>query len=230
MPLELNTLAGAALSALIAAVILIPLARLIPLKLEEQWRAELLESSELFSQPLNPAQFSLAWMDKLLLLMATSATAFLVLSYKGIDMASIALCIYLFALLLLVAINLKHQLLPDIIVLSVLWLGLLYHAILGNSSEYVIGGCIGYLAPYALLVLVKILTGNIVIGHGDLKCFAMAGAWLGAAALPTVFSVFVASVFIVMVVAALARFKGPLPSGPSHLAASIAVLMGLSIY
>ena len=67
---------------------------------------------------------------------------------------------------------------------------------------------------------------QMIVNNGDIKTFAMAGAWFGLAALPTLFAVFV---FSITVHGALVQWKKRatrlLPSGPAHMLASLACML-----
>jgi len=89
-------------------------------------------------------------------------------------------------LLALMMIDFDHQLLPDCIVLPLLWLGLLINVanLFTPLSDAVIGAASGYLTLWLIMQLFKLLTGKIGMGHGDFKLLALFGAWLGWQILP----------------------------------------------
>ncbi|MGB4499374.1 MAG: A24 family peptidase [Methylococcaceae bacterium] len=84
-------------------------------------------------------------------------------------------------LIVLSLIDLDTQLLPDVIVLPMLWLGLIasLFAIFIDSSTSIIGAVAGYLALWSVYHGFKLFTGKEGMGHGDFKLLAMLGAWLG---------------------------------------------------
>ena len=85
------------------------------------------------------------------------------------------------ALIALSAIDYETQLLPDIIVLPMLWMGLggnLFE-VLTDSQASLIGAMAGYLILWLVYYLFKLVTGKEGMGHGDFKLLAMLGAWLG---------------------------------------------------
>lgn len=92
------------------------------------------------------------------------------------------------ALLTLTAIDIRHQLLPDIITLPLLWLGLLANSqgLFTDLHSAVIGAAAGYLVLWAVFWIFKLLTGKEGMGHGDFKLLAALGAWLGWQLLPLV--------------------------------------------
>lgn len=92
------------------------------------------------------------------------------------------------ALLTLTAIDIRHQLLPDIITLPLLWLGLLANSqgLFTDLHSAVIGAAAGYLVLWSVFWAFKLVTGKEGMGHGDFKLLAALGAWLGWQLLPLV--------------------------------------------
>ncbi len=92
--------------------------------------------------------------------------------------AGLALTWVLIALSL---IDLDTQLLPDVIVLPMLWLGLIasLFTVFTDSSTSIIGAAGGYLALWSVYHGFKLFTGKEGMGHGDFKLLGMLGAWLG---------------------------------------------------
>ena len=122
-------------------------------------------------------------------------------------------------LVVLTAIDLDHQLLPDSLTLPLVWIGLLLN--IDNTfvslESAVLGAVFGYLCLWAVFWLFKIVTGKEGMGHGDFKLLAALGAWFGLAALPTI--VLLSSVVgAVLGVALIATGKQdretPMPFGP----------------
>ncbi|MHC1479026.1 prepilin peptidase [Frateuria aurantia] len=89
------------------------------------------------------------------------------------------------ALLTLAVIDLRTQLLPDVITLPLLWGGLLLSLLPAGPSpaEAILGAAIGYLSLWSVYWLFKLLTGKEGMGHGDFKLLAALGAWMGPSAL-----------------------------------------------
>lgn len=90
------------------------------------------------------------------------------------------------ALLAAALIDLDHKLLPDVIVLPLLWLGLLVNlqGMFASLPAAVIGAAIGYGSLWSLYWAFKLLTGKEGMGYGDFKLLGAMGAWFGWAALP----------------------------------------------
>lgn len=80
------------------------------------------------------------------------------------------------------SIDYSHQILPDIIVYPLLWLGL-FMAYTGDAPITLNTAFLGVIAGYLPLWIIKSLYGAVRnvegLGDGDLKLFAMFGAWLG---------------------------------------------------
>ena len=83
-------------------------------------------------------------------------------------------------------IDAKHRIVPDVIVLPLLWLGLLLNTfeMFTTLSLAVWGAAIGYMSLWVVFWLFKLITGKDGMGHGDFKLLALFGAWGGVAVLP----------------------------------------------
>ena len=117
----------------------------------------------------------------------------------GFGWALLGCLILTWSLIPMVAIDLKHQLLPDNITLPLLWLGLIFNlfSVYTNLNDAVIGAIAGYSSLWLFTYAYKMLTGKIGMGHGDFKLFAVFGAWLGWQILPLliVFSALFGAIF-----------------------------------
>ncbi|HCC63427.1 MAG TPA: prepilin peptidase, partial [Pseudomonas sp.] len=76
-------------------------------------------------------------------------------------------------------IDVDHQLLPDSLVLPLLWLGLIanYFGLFAPLPDAVWGAVAGYLSLWSVYWLFKLVTGKEGMGYGDFKLLAMLGAW-----------------------------------------------------
>ena len=136
-------------------------------------------------------------------------------------------------------IDFDHQLIPDSIVLPLMWIGLamsLFSPLPGSetlfisSHDAIIGALVGYLSLWSIYWLFKLATGKEGMGYGDFKLLAAIGAWLGWQQLLTVvlMSAFVGA----FVGLSLIVFRGrdrqiPMPFGPFLAVAGwIAMLWG----
>jgi len=104
----------------------------------------------------------------------------------GISFAGAAWCTFCAALLALALIDWDTTLLPDDIVLPLLWLGLIGAQLqwtqvpLPNALWGAVGG---YLFLWSVYWLFKLATGKEGMGYGDFKLLACLGAWFGWEAL-----------------------------------------------
>ncbi|SOC55378.1 leader peptidase (prepilin peptidase) / N-methyltransferase [Chromohalobacter canadensis] len=155
-----------------------------------------------------------------------------VIIVHGATWAALAWSGLCLALLVLAVIDLRTQLLPDIITLPLLWAGLLYQLffqpyMLGNA---VVGAMAGYVLLWSFYWLFKWLTKKEGMGYGDFKLLAALGAWLGWTMLPMLLmlSAGLGAIIGVLLQLSLPRLRGmPLPFGPFlALAGWVAVLFG----
>ncbi|UMO86352.1 A24 family peptidase [Pectobacterium sp. PL64] len=122
-------------------------------------------------------------------------------------------------LLVLTVIDIKTLLLPDVLTLSLLWIGLLFN--LSETfvplNDAVVGAMAGYLSLWLLYWVFKYATGKEALGYGDFKLLAALGAWLGWQALPNLVLVAALSGLVVTLVWRGLRKEGtakPLAFGP----------------
>jgi leader peptidase (prepilin peptidase) / N-methyltransferase len=214
---------GAAAAAIIATA-LIPLITWLPASIERQWRLDCEASNQLNEQPIAPP----GWLERSVFVALGLLLGMLCVQRFGATWPGAAWTGYFLVLLLLAAINTRSTMLPDRVVLPTLWAGLLWHAQAGSAAEHVQGAALAYLAPWLLATLFSRLTGRWVIGHGDLKAFAMAGAWVGLGNVGHLFVFFLLGLAAEVVLLLLVRkgARGAHPSGPAHLFASLAIVLG----
>jgi len=139
-------------------------------------------------------------------------------------------------------IDVDHQIIPDSIVIPLLWVGLimsLFHPIAGAETLFIapkdaiIGAVAGYLSLWTVYQLFKLITGKEGMGYGDFKLLAALGAWLGWEALPTI--ILMSAVVGAIIGVAMIVFRGrdrqlPIPYGPYLAAAGwITMLYGETI-
>ena len=123
------------------------------------------------------------------------------------------------ALIALTFIDFDHQLLPDDIVLPILWLGLglSLWSVFATPVDSIIGVIAGYLVFWIVFHVFRILTGKEGMGHGDFKLMALLGAWLGWQYLPQIVlvSTLTGSIIgIAIMVARKAKSDLAIPFGP----------------
>lgn len=135
-----------------------------------------------------------------------------------------AMLVFTWALVTMSMIDIDHQILPDTMTLSLLWLGLLLnidHTFVDLQSA-VIGAVAGYLSLWSVFWIFKLVTGKDGMGFGDFKLLAALGAWFGWQFLPMIIllSSLVGAVVGIAGIMILGRDKNiPIPFGP-YLAAA----------
>ena len=137
----------------------------------------------------------------------------------GVSYALAAAMLLTAVLVVLTAIDLDHQFLPDSLTLPLVWVGLLLN--IDNTfvslESAVLGAAFGYLCLWAVFWLFKIATGKEGMGHGDFKLLAALGAWFGLAALPTIVllsSAVGAFLGVALIVTGKQDRETPMPFGP----------------
>ncbi|QKJ85362.1 Type 4 prepilin-like proteins leader peptide-processing enzyme [Paramixta manurensis] len=98
----------------------------------------------------------------------------------------LALTLFSLLLVLLSEIDRRHCLLPDVLTLSLLWAGLLFHTFFPTFPlhDAILGAVAGYLYFWLPGWLFLLYRGEEGIGGGDMKLFAALGAWCGWQTLP----------------------------------------------
>ena len=104
----------------------------------------------------------------------------------GLSTNLIFALIFTWALIALSGIDAKHFILPDNIVLPLLWLGLFanLNGSFANLHDAVLGAIFGYGVLWVCFWAFKLATGKEGMGYGDFKLMAAVGAWFGWQSLP----------------------------------------------
>lgn len=149
-------------------------------------------------------------------------TTILVTLYFGIGIKTIVILLLTWGLIAAIFIDLEHQLLPDNITLSLLWLGLLSNTanIFTTPTNSIIGAASGYLFLWSINKTFKLIRKIDGMGDGDFKLFAAFGAFLGWQMLPIILllaSLTGALTGIYLIVRKKYSLIKPIPFGP-HLA------------
>ncbi len=106
--------------------------------------------------------------------------------YFGFGLELLFVLPFIWMLIVLFFIDLKHQILPDCITLSLLWLGLIANTqgLFTTLPNAVFSAAGAYLSLWLFIKLFYLITGKIGMGNGDFKLFAAFGAWFGGTLLP----------------------------------------------
>jgi leader peptidase (prepilin peptidase)/N-methyltransferase len=143
-----------------------------------------------------------------------------------------AMLLLTWGLLAMSLIDADHQLLPDALVLPLLWIGLIVnqYGLFTSPHDALIGAIAGYLSLWSVYWLFKLVTGKEGMGYGDFKLLAMLGAWGGWQVLPLtiLLSSLVGAVLgVIMLRLRNAETSTPIPFGPYlAIAGWIALLWG----
>lgn len=164
--------------------------------------------------------------------LATGVLSAFVVYHFGLSWQAGAFLILTWGLLAMSLIDADHQLLPDVLVLPLLWLGLIVNGQGLFTSLYAAlwGAVAGYLSLWLVYWAFKLITGKEGMGYGDFKLLAMLGAWGGWQILPLtiLLSSLVGAVLgVVMLKMRNAQTSTPIPFGPYlAIAGWIALLWG----
>ena len=150
----------------------------------------------------------------------------------GFGWQGAAIMLLSWGLLAMSLIDADHQLLPDVLVLPLLWLGLILNSfeLQVTLDDAVWGAVVGYMSLWSVFWLFKLATGKDGMGHGDFKLLAMLGAWGGWQILPM--TLLMSSLLGVIGGLILMRLRktqasAPMPFGPYlAIAGWIALLWG----
>jgi leader peptidase (prepilin peptidase)/N-methyltransferase len=146
-----------------------------------------------------------------------------------------AMLLLTWGLLAMSLIDVDHQLLPDSLVLPLLWLGLIANSfgVFTSLEDALWGAIAGYLSLWSVYWLFKLVTGKEGMGYGDFKLLAMLGAWGGWQVLPLTIllsSIVGAVLGLMMLRLRNAATSTPIPFGPYlAIAGWIALLWGEQI-
>lgn len=118
--------------------------------------------------------------------LACAVLSMLVAWHYGASWAALVMLVLTWGLLAMSLIDADQQLVPDVLVLPLLWLGLIVNSftVFVSLSDAVWGAVIGYLSLWSIFWLFKLATGKDGIGYGDFKLLALIGAWGGWQVLP----------------------------------------------
>ena len=150
----------------------------------------------------------------------------------GFGWQTAAMLVLTWGLLAMSLIDADHQLLPDSLVLPLLWLGLIVnnYGLFTDLQSALWGAVAGYLSLWSVYWVFKLLTGKEGMGYGDFKLLAMLGAWGGWQILPLtiLLSSLVGAVLgLIMLRLRNAETSTPIPFGPYLAVAGwIALLWG----
>ena len=137
----------------------------------------------------------------------------------GLNIPAVAFLLFSYTTLALSVLDARHYLLPDKVVLSLLWAGLLVNVngIFVSLESAVIGSALGYGVLWLFCTVFSAVTGKQGMGQGDWKLLAAIGAWFGWQSLSGVVLVASVSGLVFALVAKVVQRRAltkPLPFGP----------------
>ncbi|WP_285260255.1 prepilin peptidase [Halopseudomonas bauzanensis] len=162
----------------------------------------------------------------------TAVLSIVVAWQYGFGWPAAGMLLLTWALIALSLIDADTQLLPDAIVLPMLWLGLIANSfgLFTDMTSALWGAVFGYLSLWSVYWLFKLITGKEGMGYGDFKLLAMLGAWGGWQVLPL--TILLSSLVGAILGIIILKTRGdsnstPLPFGPYlAIAGWIAIIWG----
>ena len=137
----------------------------------------------------------------------------------GVSWETLAMLVLTWGLLAMSLIDADQQILPDALVLPLLWLGLILNSfgLFTSLSDALWGAVIGYMSLWSIFWLFKLVTGKEGMGYGDFKLLALLGAWGGWQVLPlTILLSSVVGAVLGVIILRVQRnsYSNPIPFGP----------------
>lgn len=99
----------------------------------------------------------------------------------GVTIQTLSALILTWVLIAASGIDIHHKLLPDQLILPMLWLGLLLNlfGVFTDIESSVLGAMAGYMSLWLVFWGFKLVTKKDGMGYGDFKLLALLGAWMG---------------------------------------------------
>ncbi|MBV4537972.1 prepilin peptidase [Pseudomonas urmiensis] len=168
--------------------------------------------------------------------LACAGLSLVVAWHFGPGVQALTALLLTWCLLALSLIDAEQQILPDVLVLPMVWIGLIVNAfgVFVALDAALWGAVLGYLSLWSVYWLFKLVTGKEGMGYGDFKLLALIGAWGGWQVLPV--TLVLSSVVGALIGLCLLRLRKAslgtaMPFGPYlAIAGWIAVLWGDEMY
>ncbi len=149
----------------------------------------------------------------------TALLALLCAIHFGQSMAFLFSLLFLFYTISILFIDLDHQLIPDSLSLSLLWIGLIANTqtIFTDINVAIFSAAAAYIFLWSFVQLFYWVTGKVGMGNGDFKLFAAFGAWMGWQVLPIILlmSSFIGAIVGIIYLRLSKKTKDtPIPFGP----------------
>ncbi|MDF1685006.1 MAG: A24 family peptidase [Legionellaceae bacterium] len=161
---------------------------------------------------------SISWQYPFTELLCLTLSIFAVYHF-GFSLLLLCALLFIWILICMTMIDLKHQILPDSLTLGLLWLGLLtnLHGLMTPLPDAVLGAALGYITLWLVMKIFYCITGKIGMGQGDFKLLAAFGAWFGWTKLPLILmiaSLLGAIIGIIYLKTTQQSKETPIPFGP----------------
>lgn len=222
MGVDIGSAIGFAVLGAPAGLLLHRLVYRLPTILERQWY---LEACEILQCDPHPQASSIrvqanTQRRSIGTVLAASTIAFWVGLTFSCSWSAAAALVFGWGLLCLSLIDFDKMLLPDVLVLPLLWLGVLVNSfgLFTSLHNSLWGVVLGYLILWSVRALSKCITGRQGLGQGDMKLLAMLGAWGGWQVLPLTLllaSLVGASIGGALLLLGKIDRQTPIPFGPS---------------
>lgn len=142
-----------------------------------------------------------------------------VFHHYGLNEQMLCACLLSWYLLTLAMIDLNSTLLPDVLTLSLLWLGLLISVIpvYISAQEAIIASALGYVILWIIAGLFNYIRQTVGMGHGDFKLVAALGAWVGVIPLINILAVAAflgICINLILLLFKKIHYNQPIPFGP----------------
>lgn len=190
--LVIGILAGTAINVVVAW---------LPLCLYRQWERDARDILRLSADhpPLPEFNNPHSTTRRMLVAIACGLLSVGVIHHFALTLEGLAFIVLTWSLITVSLVDADHKLLPDMIVLPLIWVGLIVNnfGFYTTSSAALWGAIGGYMSLWIVSWLFRVAAGKEGIGHGDFKLVSVIGAWGGWQVLP--FTVFLAALLGVLV-------------------------------
>jgi len=111
----------------------------------------------------------------------TAVASVIVALQFGVTIQTLSALFFTWVLIAASGIDIHHKLLPDQLMLPLLWLGLLLNLfdVFTDIESSIIGAMAGYVSLWLVFWGFKLATKKDGMGYGDFKLLALLGAWMG---------------------------------------------------
>lgn len=123
-----------------------------------------------------------------LILTITLVITHIVYTTFGVNYHALAVLFFCYCLIILSFVDLKTQILPDIITKPLIIIGIAqaYFLEITNIYDSALGAFLGYFILWSVNTAFRIVRKKEGMGYGDFKLLAAIGAWTGASLLPMI--------------------------------------------